>query len=82
MEASVKHLMELSDKQYATLCEAAARLHETPERLIERMLDGLANSQGDVYYTDDEFLRELGADENELAALAQLDAGADADADE
>lgn len=73
----MKHVLELTDEQYETLRLAAARKHESPERLIESMLNALAETQGAVYYTDAEFLHALGADEAELAELAELDVNAD-----
>jgi hypothetical protein len=71
--------VELTDEQYATLEAAAARGAETPQQLLERMLRALAATQGPIYYTDDELLRALGADDAELAELAKLEWQADAD---
>lgn len=66
-------VIELTDEQYAALATAAAERHETPQALVERWLAALTESQGPVYYTDDELLRALGADDEELAELAKLD---------
>ena len=71
------HIIELTDEQYETLRQVAVRKQETPERLIESILNALAETKGTVYYTDAEFLGALGADDDELAALAELDADAD-----
>lgn len=73
------HTIELTDEQYATLETAAARGGESPEQLIGRMLNALTEVQGPVYYTDEELLRALGADDEEIAELAELDTQADAD---
>jgi len=35
--------------------------------------------QGPIYYTDDELLRALGADDEEIARLARLETQGDAD---
>jgi len=70
----VSHVIELSDEQYARL-EGG----ETPERLIERMVNALSDTSGPVYYTDDELLRALGADDAEIAELAALEWQPDAD---
>jgi hypothetical protein len=72
------HTVQLTDEQYETLRQVAARDDETPEQLIGRMVNALAETQGAVYYTDDELLRALGADDSELAELAKLEAQADA----
>src|SRR5579871_2480352 len=51
---------------------------QMPTIEIGRMVNALAETQGAVYYTDDELLRALGADDSELAELAKLEAQADA----
>ena len=58
---------------------AAAKTGETPQQLVARMASALTQAEGTVYYTDDEFLRALGADDEELAELAKLETAADAD---
>ena len=73
------HAIEFTDAQYETLRQVAARDQETPEQLLTRMIDALATTQGVIYYTDDELLRALGADDEELAELAQLETAANAD---
>ena len=73
------HVLELSEEQYETLRRVAARDQETPERLLGRMVDALATTQGAVYFTDEELLRALGADDEELAELAKLETADDAD---
>ncbi len=75
----MSHVIELTDKQYETLRQVAARDQETPEHLLGRMVDALSETQGIIYFTDDELLRALGADDEELADLAQLEAADHAD---
>jgi hypothetical protein len=74
----MSHVVELTDEQYETLRQVAARDQESPEQLIARMVSALAETQGPIYFTDDEFLRALGADDQELAELAQLETADDA----
>ncbi|MGH2515330.1 MAG: hypothetical protein ACRDHP_06715 [Ktedonobacterales bacterium] len=69
----MSYVIELSDEQYARLEAAATKGGETPERLIERMVNALSETSGPVYYTDDELLRVLGADDAEIAELAALE---------
>ncbi len=69
----MNHVIELTDEQYETLRKVAARDQETPEQLLRRMVDALSETQGTVHYSDEELLRALGADEEELAELAQLE---------
>lgn len=73
------HVLELSEEQYETLRRVAARDQETPEQLLGRMVDALATTQGTVYFTDEELLRALGADDDELTELAKLETAGDAD---
>ena len=70
------HLLELTNAQYETLRQVAERDQETPEQLLGRMVDALATTQGTVYFTDDELLRALGADDAELVELAGSNDGA------
>lgn len=72
-------VIELTDNEYAALATAAARSGETPQHLLSRMVEALAQTQTTDYYSDDELLRELGADDQELAELAKLEAATDAD---
>jgi hypothetical protein len=60
------HVLELTEVQYETLRQVAARDQEAPEQLPGRMVDALATTQGTVYFTDEELLRALGADGDEL----------------
>jgi hypothetical protein len=69
----MSRVVELTDEQYETLRKVAARDHETPEQLIGRMVNALTQTQGTIYYTDEELLRALGADDEELAELATLE---------
>ncbi len=73
------HTLELTDAQYETLRQVAARDQETPEQLLTRIVDALTTTQGTIYYTDEELLRALGADDDELAELAGLENNPDAD---
>ncbi len=75
----MSHIIELTDEQYETLRQVAARDQETPEQLLERMVNALTVIQGTVYYTDDDLLRALGADDEELADLAKLETAAHVD---
>jgi hypothetical protein len=72
-DARMSHVVELTDEQYAILQRVAARDQETPEQLIGRMVNALTDTQGTIYFTDDELLRALGADDAELAELARLE---------
>ena len=56
----MSHVFELTDAQYETLRQVAARDQETPEQLLSRMVDALTSTQGTIYYTDEELLRALG----------------------
>ena len=73
------HAVEFTDAQYETLRQVAARDQETTEQLLTRMVDALTTTQGAIYYTDEEILRALGADDEELAELAQLETAPNAD---
>jgi hypothetical protein len=75
----MSHIIELTDEQYETLRQVASRDQETPEQLLKRMVSALVATQGTVYYTDEELLRALGADDEELAELAKLETADDAD---
>jgi len=70
-------VIELSDEQYTILAAAAAKGDETPEHLIGRMVTALADAEGPIYFSDEELLRALGADDKEIAELNRI-----ADADE
>lgn len=70
-------VIELSDEQYAILAAAARKGSETLDQLIARIVDGLADAEGPIYYTDEQLLRALGADDEEIAELSRI-----ADADE
>lgn len=70
-------VIELTDEQYAILEAAARKGSETLDQLIARIVDGLADAEGPIYYTDEQFLRALGADDEEIAELNRI-----ADADE
>ncbi len=76
----MSHILELTDEQYETLRKVAARDQETPEQLLQRMVNALTETQGVVYHSDEELLRALGADDEELAELAQLKTADHADA--
>ena len=65
----MSHVVELTDEQYETLRKVAARDQETPEQLLRRMVDSLTETQGVIYFSDEELLRALGADDEELAEL-------------
>lgn len=65
----MSHVVELTDEQYETLRKVAARDQETSEQLLRRMVDTLTETQGVIYFSDEELLRALGADDEELAEL-------------
>ena len=75
----MSHMLELTDEQYSAIAGAAAKTGETPQQLVARMASALVEAEGTVYYTDDEFLRVLGASDEELADLAELESRTDAD---
>ncbi|MGZ3679049.1 MAG: hypothetical protein ACXWQR_10820 [Ktedonobacterales bacterium] len=68
------HVVEQTGEQYATLQAVAAKSDETLEQFIGRMVDVLTEMQGAIYYTDDELLRALCADDEDIAALSGLEA--------
>jgi len=68
----MSHVLELTDEQYSAIA-AAAKTGETPQQLVARMANALVEAGGTVNYTDDEFLRALGASDEELAELAKLE---------
>ncbi len=74
----MSRVLELTDEEYSMLAAAAAKTGETPQQLVARMASALAGAEGPVYYTDDEFLRALGASDEEIAELATLESSADA----
>jgi hypothetical protein len=47
--------------------------------LVERLVNALASTHGPIFYTDDDLLRALGADDEEIAELAKLEWPPDAD---
>ena len=65
----MSHVVELTDEQYETLRKVAARDQETSEQLLRRMVDTLTETQGVIYFSDEELLRALGANDEELAEL-------------
>lgn len=75
----MSHTIELTDDQYATLEAVASREGATPEHVIDRFMDALSQTRGPIYFTDEELLRALGADDEEIAELAKLEWQADAD---
>ncbi len=75
----MSYVLELTEEQYSAIAAAAAKTGETPQQLVARMASALTEAEGTVYYTDEEFLRALGADDEELAELAKVEAAADAD---
>ncbi|HUY78915.1 MAG TPA: hypothetical protein VMV29_19235 [Ktedonobacterales bacterium] len=42
-------------------------------------MDALSQTRGPIYFTDEELLRALGADDEEIAELAKLEWQTDAD---
>jgi hypothetical protein len=75
----MSHVIELTDEQHETLRQVAAHDEETPQQLLERMVNALTETQGAIYYTDEELLRALGADDEEIDELAQLEKADHAD---
>ncbi len=73
--------IELSDEQYATLAAAAEKSHQTPEDFVARWVRALSDVRGEIYWNEEELFRALGADDAELAELAELEKeSADGDA--
>lgn len=68
----MSHTIELSDEQYAAVMRAvAARPGATLESLVAEWAAGIDPSEPDHYYTDEQFLRVLGADDAEIEAFNQ-----------
>jgi hypothetical protein len=67
--AGLSKTNELTDERYSTLESIAARDGEAPQRFIEGLLDALIQTQRTIYYSDDELLRALRADDQELMRL-------------
>jgi predicted nucleic acid-binding protein len=57
----MSHTLELTDEQFATLEAIAARTGQTPQKLIDRWVAALAESQGTIYYSADEMFEALDA---------------------
>lgn len=60
------HALELTEEQYSAIAAAAAKTGETPQQLVARMASAPADAEGAVYYTEEELLRALGANDDEL----------------
>lgn len=85
----MSHTIELSDEQYEILREAAEARGESPDTVVAALIAELRESQAQQprYYETDDFLRHLGASEEEIAELNRevaeetaREAGANADA--
>ncbi|HLJ82526.1 MAG TPA: hypothetical protein VKT52_13630 [Ktedonobacterales bacterium] len=84
----MSHTIELSDEQYEILREAAAARGESPDTVVAALIVELRTTQSQPrYYETDDFLRHLGASEEEIAELNReiaeetaREAGANADA--
>jgi hypothetical protein len=72
-------VIELSDEQYRTIEQAAARRGQTPDALLAHLIDELRDPRHEPrYYETDEWLRHLGMSE---AAIRKIDAEVKAEAE-
>lgn len=84
----MSHTIELTDEQYAILRDAAQERGEAPETVVAALITELQAAQSQPrYYETDDFLRHLGASEEEINELNReiaeenaREAGAHADA--
>lgn len=69
----MSHTIELSDEQYAAIMRAvAARPGASLESLVAEWAEAIDPREPDHYYTDEQFLRVLGADDAEIEAFNQV----------
>ena len=66
------HAVQLSEKTYARLVQEAARLHTTPEDVLERVLTGELVLAADGAEHDEVMLDEPDATAEALAAVRRL----------
>lgn len=68
----MSHSIELSDEQYAAILRAvAARPGATVDALVAEWAEAIDPREPDHFYTDEQFLRVLGADDTEIDAFNQ-----------
>jgi hypothetical protein len=73
--------IELSDEQYRTIAQAAARRGQTPDALIATWIDELRRPASRFYETDDWF-RHLGVSDATIEAVRrEVREAAETDAD-
>jgi hypothetical protein len=66
----MSHIVELSDEQYESLRRAAEVRGQSPNGLLAALLEELRNPYAQPrYYETDEFLKRLGASDEEIAEL-------------
>jgi hypothetical protein len=67
---SMSKTIEVTDEQYTIMTDAGAARGQSAEALFAEWVEQLRNpSTHPRYYTTDDFLRHLGASEEELAEL-------------
>lgn len=63
-------VIELSDEEFETLLRAAQARGETPQRLVVSFVEGLRDPYTQPrYYETDDYLRRLGASDEEIDEL-------------
>lgn len=66
----MSHVVELSDEQYETLRKAAEARGQSPNDVLAALLEELRDPYAQPqYYETDEFLKRLGASDEEIAEL-------------
>ncbi len=77
-------VIELSEEQYRALERAASMRGQTPEALLSKAIEELSAGHAPRYYETEEWLRHLGASEEQItesARLARAESDAEIDAD-
>src|SRR5262249_16615908 len=76
-------VIELSDEQYRTVEQAAARRGQTPDALLASLIHELRDRHREPrYYETDEWLRHLGMSDETIRRIeAEVKAEAETDAD-
>jgi hypothetical protein len=70
------HVITLSDEQYVTIARAAARQGTTPDAVLAELIESLRDPYTQPrYYSTDDFLRHLGASDEEIAELERGQSG-------
>jgi hypothetical protein len=76
-------VIELSDEQYRTIEQAAARRGQSLDALLAQLIDDLRDRHREPhYYETDDWLRHLGMSEDTISKIdAEVKAEAETDAD-